>query len=59
MESLISRNAKEVSEISQVYLRPNFLSYENGTIDDNEFSVLHQKIPISHTKNMTGFRSKR
>ena len=39
------------------------LSYGNRTIDNNEFLVLHEeilpKIPISHTKNMTGFHSKR
>ena len=39
------------------------LSYGNRTIDNNEFLVLHEeilpKITISHTKNMTGFHSKR
>ena len=40
------------------------LSYENGTIDDNEFSALQEefmqkKISISHTKNITVFYSKR
>jgi len=42
---------------------PFLLNYEKGTIDNNGFSVLNEefmpKIPISHSKNITGFHSKR
>ena len=55
-------------KLSKTYIMSSFqelqelflLIYENG---NNEVLVLHEeimsKIPISHTKNMTGFHSKK
>ena len=57
-------------KLLKTYIMPSFQelpklflsSYENSTIDNNEFLVLHEeimpKIPISHTKNMRGFSLK-
>ena len=68
-QSLILANIN--LKLSKTYIMPSFqelqelflLSYEKDTIDNNEFLVLHEdimpKIPISHTKNMTDFHSRR